>query len=108
MQDEKKMKVKKGWLAVEVGLEEEDGGFQRFVMPISYLHHPLFRQLLEKAQEVYGYHAAGPLRLPCSVNDFLCLRWQIEKEKSDHQSSRRRHHHHHLHPLAGSLSFQSC
>ncbi|GMP26502.1 hypothetical protein CsSME_00002913 [Camellia sinensis var. sinensis] len=51
MQEEKKMKVKKGWLAVRVGLEDEDGGFQRFVIPISYLYHPLFKRLLEKAHE---------------------------------------------------------
>ncbi|XVE86442.1 hypothetical protein DITRI_Ditri18aG0034600 [Diplodiscus trichospermus] len=72
MVDDKKAKVKKGWLAVEVGLEE-DGGFQRFVIPISYLYHPLFKQLLDKAHEVYGYHTSGPLRLPCSTDDFLNL-----------------------------------
>ncbi|KAA8547060.1 hypothetical protein F0562_003489 [Nyssa sinensis] len=64
MQEEKKMKVKKGWLAVQVGLEEEDGCFQRFVIPISYLYHPLFQRLLDKAHEVYGYHTTGPLKLP--------------------------------------------
>ncbi|KAB5520764.1 hypothetical protein DKX38_025083 [Salix brachista] len=59
MQEDKKSKVKKGWLAVRVGLEDEDGGFQRFVIPISYLYHPLFKRLLEKAHEVYGYHTSG-------------------------------------------------
>ncbi|KAF5745062.1 hypothetical protein HS088_TW07G00643 [Tripterygium wilfordii] len=80
--DNKKSKVKKGWLAVEVGLEEEEDycGFQRFVIPISYLYHPLFKTLLDRAREVYGYHADGPLRLPCSVDEFLHLRWRIEKE----------------------------
>nr|CAN76261.1 hypothetical protein VITISV_018522 [Vitis vinifera] len=97
------MKVKKGWLAVEVGLEEEDGGFQRFVIPISYLYHPLFKRLLEKAQEVYGFHTAGPLRLPCSVDDFLHLRWRIERENGSHHN-----HHHHHHHLSGALSFHSC
>ncbi|KAL0332626.1 UNVERIFIED_CONTAM: Auxin-responsive protein SAUR15 [Sesamum calycinum] len=61
---DKKMKVKKGWMAVQVGLEDEDGGFQRFSIPISYLYHPLFQRLLDKAREVYGYHADGPLMLP--------------------------------------------
>ncbi|KAJ6349241.1 hypothetical protein OIU77_006761 [Salix suchowensis] len=42
---EDKKKVKKGCIAVRVGLEEEDGGFQRFVIPISYLYHPLFKRL---------------------------------------------------------------
>ncbi|XP_052196993.1 auxin-responsive protein SAUR32-like [Diospyros lotus] len=101
--EEKKMKVKKGWLAVRVGLEDEDGGgFQRFVIPISYLYHPLFRSLLEKAHEVYGYNAAGPLRLPCSVDDFLHLRWMVEKEAAATS------HHHHHHHLPVSLSFHSC
>ncbi|KAF5745061.1 auxin-induced protein 6B-like [Tripterygium wilfordii] len=104
MQEEKKNKVKKGWLAVEVGLEEEeeDCEFQRFVIPISYLYHPIFKTLLDRAYEVYGYHADGPLRLPCSVDDFLHLRWRIEKE-----SDRRRHAQHH-HQLPLPLSFHSC
>ncbi|WOL13738.1 auxin-responsive protein SAUR32-like [Canna indica] len=85
------MKAKKGSLTVRVGLEEEDGedagsGFRKFVVPISYLYHPLFRRLLEAAQEVYGYHSSGPLKLPCSVDDFLHLRWLIERESSSHHS----------------------
>eukprot|EP00262_Sarcandra_glabra_P018964 TRINITY_DN6980_c1_g1_i1.p1 TRINITY_DN6980_c1_g1~~TRINITY_DN6980_c1_g1_i1.p1 ORF type:complete len:104 (+),score=12.91 TRINITY_DN6980_c1_g1_i1:40-351(+) len=103
MQEEKRSKVKKGRLAVRVGLEDEDGGFQRFVIPISYLYHPSFKKLLEKAQEVYGYHTTGPLRLPCSVDDFLHLRWSIERETQHHHLH---HHHHHHHPSA--FSFHSC
>ncbi|XP_059658615.1 auxin-induced protein 15A-like [Cornus florida] len=97
MPEDKKMKAKKGWLAVRVGLEDEDGGFQRFVIPISYLYHPLLQDLLDRAHEVFGYHTTGPLRLPCSVDDFLHLRWRIEKEANNH------HHH-----LPSSLFFNSC
>lgn len=79
-----RMKVKKGWLAVRVGGEDEDGGSdqndQRFTMPISHLSPPQFSNLLEQAQEIYGFHGAGPLRLPCSVDYFLQLRWTVEKE----------------------------
>ncbi|XVF60968.1 hypothetical protein PTKIN_Ptkin08bG0090200 [Pterospermum kingtungense] len=100
-QEDKKAKVKKGWLAVEVGLED-DGGFQRFVIPISYLYHPLFKRLLDKAHEVYGYHTTGPLRLPCSTDDFLNLKWRTEKESNHH------HHHHRHHHLPLTLSFHSC
>lgn len=71
--------MKKGWLSVDVGLEGE-GGFQRFRIPISYLYHKLFKQLLEKARDVYGYHTTGPLKLPCSVDDFFNLKWKIEAE----------------------------
>ncbi|KZV53854.1 auxin-induced protein 6B-like [Dorcoceras hygrometricum] len=91
--------MKKGWVAVEVGVEdiEEDGSFQKFSVPISYLYNPLFRNLLDKAREIYGYHAIGPLRLPCSADDFLHLRSRIEKE------SRNRRH-----LQTSSLSFRSC
>ncbi|CAL1380117.1 unnamed protein product [Linum trigynum] len=119
---QEKMKVKKGWLAVQVGLEEEDRrqGYdtsRKFVIPISYLYHPLFKNLLDKAHEVFGYHAAGPLRLPCSVDDFLHLRWQIEREPDHHHSHSHRHHihrggssssHHHHHLLPTAFSFHSC
>ncbi|KAK7410923.1 hypothetical protein VNO78_02151 [Psophocarpus tetragonolobus] len=101
MQEEKKMKVKKGFLAVQVGGEEEGGSSERFMIPISYLYHPLFKRLLDKAREVYGYHTDGPLKLPCSVDDFLHLRWLIQKESSPH-------HHHHNHRLPHSLNFHSC
>ncbi|GJM86980.1 hypothetical protein PR202_ga02889 [Eleusine coracana subsp. coracana] len=42
--DERKGKVKKGWLAVRVGAAEGGGGGagDRFVIPIAYLYHPLF------------------------------------------------------------------
>lgn len=110
LEDNKKMKVKKGFVAVQVGLEDEDEAVQRFVIPISYLYHPLFRRQLDEAHEVYGYHTNGPLRFPCSVDDFLHLRWRIEKEPSG--GSVHHHHHHHSrhhHPhLSSSLSFHSC
>ncbi|KAL7142066.1 hypothetical protein ABFS83_08G097600 [Erythranthe nasuta] len=86
-QDEKKRKVKKGWVAVQVGFggtineQNQDYScteFTRFVIPISYLYNPLFQRLLDKAREVYGYHAPGPLTLPCSIDDFLHIQMRIE------------------------------
>ncbi|GAB4835511.1 hypothetical protein Ancab_000420 [Ancistrocladus abbreviatus] len=106
MQEEKKVKVKKGSLAVQVGLEDED--VQRFVIPISYLYHPLFSTLLEKAREVYGYRVSGPLHLPCSADDFLHLRWQIEKKTGSRHHNSHHHHHHSSYHLYHSLSFRSC
>lgn len=104
MQENKKnMKVKKGWLAIRVGLEDEE--FERFTIPISYLYHPLFKTLLDRAHDAYGYNDVGPLKLPCSVDDFHHLRWRIEKESDTH-------HHHHFHQSttapARALSFRSC
>ncbi|PKU87480.1 Auxin-induced protein X10A [Dendrobium catenatum] len=99
MTDDKKTKVKKGWLVVAVGLDSDEDaggdGFRRFAIPISYLHHPLFLRLLEAARETYGYKTAGPLRLPCSVEDFLHLRWVIDRERSSGSSH-------------ASLSLHSC
>ncbi|ONK65437.1 uncharacterized protein A4U43_C07F37110 [Asparagus officinalis] len=70
--NEKRSKIKKGFMAVRVGLEEEEEDrFERFTIPVAYLHHPLFRSLLETSREVYGYASSGPLKLPCSVDDFL-------------------------------------
>lgn len=80
----KKSKLKRGWVTVQVGLAD-DGYDQydvecarRFCIPISYLYNPLFQELLDRATEVYGYNVNGPLMLPCSIEDFLHLRWQIE------------------------------
>jgi SAUR family protein len=92
--EEKRGKVKKGWLAVRV---DEDQ--RRFVIPIAYLYHPLFRRLLEAAREAYGYHSSGPLRLPCSVDEFLRLRALVERDNSSaHSSSSSSSHRMHLAP----------
>ncbi|EYU35729.1 hypothetical protein ABFS82_12G041400 [Erythranthe guttata] len=104
MQEERKMKLKKGWVVVQVGLEDEDGGgiFQRFSVPISYLYHPFFQSLLDKASEVYGYHTNGPLRLPCSAIDFLDLRWRVETETTATHGNHHHHHHQRRHQLRAS------
>lgn len=38
---------------------------KRFVVPLCYLNHPIFRVLLEMAEEEYGLLIQGPLRVPC-------------------------------------------
>ncbi|KAL3505463.1 hypothetical protein ACH5RR_035304 [Cinchona calisaya] len=38
---------------------------KRFVVPICYLNHPIFRVLLEMAEEEYGLTVDGPLQIPC-------------------------------------------
>ncbi|KAF9599801.1 hypothetical protein IFM89_001747 [Coptis chinensis] len=73
-------RVRKGWIAVRVGLEKEEGGFQTFSIPISDLCHPLYGDLLEKSQEMYGSNKEGLLRLPCSVEEFENLRLRVEQE----------------------------
>ncbi|XP_028767077.1 auxin-responsive protein SAUR61-like [Neltuma alba] len=39
----------------------------RFVMPIEYLCHGVFRELLEQSQAKYGDSVKGPITLPCDA-----------------------------------------
>ncbi|XP_009591236.1 auxin-responsive protein SAUR21-like [Nicotiana tabacum] len=54
-----------GNLAIYVGEERE-----RFVVPTSYLSHPLFKILLEKTYNEFGFEQRSGLVVPCSVNAF--------------------------------------
>ncbi|XP_047312352.1 auxin-responsive protein SAUR19-like [Impatiens glandulifera] len=54
-----------GFLAMYVGEER-----RRFVVPMSYLSHPLFKILLEKAHDEFGFQQRQGLVMPCSVNEF--------------------------------------
>ncbi|XP_077246770.1 SAUR-like auxin-responsive protein family [Tasmannia lanceolata] len=38
---------------------------KRFVVPLYYLNHPIFRVLLEMAEEEFGSMVHGPLKVPC-------------------------------------------
>ncbi|GFP86961.1 auxin-induced protein x15 [Phtheirospermum japonicum] len=49
---------------------------ERFLVPLCYLNHPIFRVLLEMAEEEYGLTAHGPLQVPCEkelMESILCL-----------------------------------
>ncbi|KAE8663539.1 Indole-3-acetic acid-induced protein ARG7 [Hibiscus syriacus] len=60
--------VPKGHVAVYVG----DCNKKRFVIPISFLNHPLFRDLLDRAEEDFGFnHPMGGLTIPCSEVYFV-------------------------------------
>ncbi|XP_057749937.1 auxin-induced protein 15A-like [Arachis stenosperma] len=59
--------VSKGHLAVYVGEK-----MKRFIVPISYLNQPSFQDLLNKAEEEFGYvHPMGGLTIPCTEDVFL-------------------------------------
>ncbi|CAK8576674.1 unnamed protein product [Lathyrus sativus] len=65
----KEFEVPKGNLAVYVGDK-----MRRFVIPVSYLNQPLFQELLNKAEEEFGYdHPTGGLTIPCGEDEFLNL-----------------------------------
>ncbi|XWS62689.1 hypothetical protein CRYUN_Cryun06bG0032600 [Craigia yunnanensis] len=62
--------VTKGHFAVYVGEAEK----KRFVVPISFLKHPSFQNLLSQAEEEYGFnHPLGALMIPCSEEAFTDL-----------------------------------
>ena len=55
--------VPKGHFAVYVGETEK----KRYLVPISYLKHPSFQNLLSQAEEEFGFdHSTGGLTIPCS------------------------------------------
>ncbi|EYU29499.1 hypothetical protein MIMGU_mgv1a023118mg, partial [Erythranthe guttata] len=62
--------VPNGHLAVYVGEREK----KRFVIPLSYLNHPSFQDLLCRAEEQFGFHhPMGGLTIPCSEDLFVDL-----------------------------------
>ncbi|KAF8694952.1 hypothetical protein HU200_038061 [Digitaria exilis] len=71
-----KQQQREGCFTVCVG-----AGRQRFVVRTECVNHPLFRALLEEAEEAFGYAAAGPLALPCDADAFVRVLEQIQEEE---------------------------
>ncbi|KAK9942808.1 hypothetical protein M0R45_008456 [Rubus argutus] len=72
----KSIDIPKGYLAVYVGESQK----KRFIIPISYLNHPLFRDLLSQAEEEFGYdHPMGGITIPCSEHTFLDLTTRLSE-----------------------------
>jgi SAUR family protein len=64
-----------GCFAVLVGPDKE-----RFVVRARCANHPLFRALLDQAETEYGFAGCdGPLQLPCSVDDFMDVMWEMQQ-----------------------------
>ncbi|KAH7866857.1 hypothetical protein Vadar_025874 [Vaccinium darrowii] len=64
--DEVGRRAPKGHFVVYVGEE-----MRRFVVPISYLRVPIFKQLLDMAAEEYGFqHSQKGIVLPCHESSF--------------------------------------
>ncbi|KAI3807976.1 hypothetical protein L1987_23916 [Smallanthus sonchifolius] len=81
--DDHKMNIPKGCVAVMVGHEDEEQ--KRFIIPVMYMNHPLFMELLKEAEDEYGFHHQGPINIPCHVQDFCVVQGMIDQD----------HHHHH-------------
>ncbi|XP_047329384.1 auxin-responsive protein SAUR15-like [Impatiens glandulifera] len=73
--------VPAGHVAVCVGTT-----LRRFIIPTSYLNHPVFRTLLVLAEEEYGFTNSGPLMIPCEEELFEEILNQLNR--SDSGSSR--------------------
>ncbi|KAF5726111.1 hypothetical protein HS088_TW23G00852 [Tripterygium wilfordii] len=71
--------VPKGYLAVYVGPE-----LRRFIIPTRYLSHSLFKVLLEKAEEEFGFDHCGGLTIPCEIETFKILLKCMENHQTDH------------------------
>nr|KYP68309.1 Auxin-induced protein X10A [Cajanus cajan] len=70
----KSSNVPKGHVAVYVGELQK----KRFVVPISYLNHPLFIDLLNIAEQEFGFnHPMGGLTIPCKEDAFINLTTQL-------------------------------
>ena len=64
----------KGHIVVYVGEAQK----KRFVVPISYLNHPSFVDLLNRVVEEFGYnHPMGGLTIPCKEEAFITLTSQL-------------------------------
>ncbi|KAF8377843.1 hypothetical protein HHK36_031228 [Tetracentron sinense] len=62
--------VPKGHFAVYVGENQK----KRFVVPMSYLNHPSFQDLLTQAEEEFRFdHPMGGLTIPCKEAAFIDL-----------------------------------
>ncbi|XP_010548086.1 PREDICTED: auxin-responsive protein SAUR21-like [Tarenaya hassleriana] len=65
-------RVPKGHLPVYVGEHKEEK--KRFVIPVSYINHPLFMGFIKRAEEEFGFNPQmGALTIPCKEEAFLGL-----------------------------------
>ncbi|CAI9771533.1 unnamed protein product [Fraxinus pennsylvanica] len=67
--------VPKGDLAVYVG-DKEDGTC-RVLVPVTYINHPLFGELLREAEKVYGFNHPGGIQIPCQKSEFENVQMKI-------------------------------
>ncbi|KAK9112968.1 hypothetical protein Scep_020487 [Stephania cephalantha] len=69
--------VPKGHLAVYVGVTQK----KRFVVPVTFLRHSSFQDLLSQAEEEFGFdYPMGGLTIPCNEEAFLDLTHNLEKD----------------------------
>ncbi|KAK9079606.1 hypothetical protein SSX86_001279 [Deinandra increscens subsp. villosa] len=72
---EEKPHVPRGHLAVYFGEEEDE--VRRVLVPVIYLNHPVFGELLREAERVYGYNHRGGIHVPCRLSEFEDVQTRI-------------------------------
>lgn len=88
LEGESSFEVPKGFLAVYVGEH-----MKRYVMPTEYLCRPAFKELMERAAEVFGYEHEGGLRIPCDEEAFeetLKVMEQMRKDVKQEKKERKK------------------
>jgi SAUR family protein len=93
--------IPKGYFAILVGHEDK---LERFVIPVFYINHPLFNDLLKEAEAEYGFDHKGPITIPCRVEEFRSVQDSIDRDFHNHHHRYRHHnqyHHHHHHHVVG-------
>ncbi|XP_024390203.1 protein SMALL AUXIN UP-REGULATED RNA 51 [Physcomitrium patens] len=73
--------VPSGSLAVYVGPKR-----RRFVIQTSFLYTRVFRELLRRSEEEYGFETEGGLRIACEAGNFEKLLWQLETSGNSDES----------------------
>ncbi|KAK8483292.1 hypothetical protein V6N13_075498 [Hibiscus sabdariffa] len=71
--------VPSGHVAVCVGTS-----CRRFVVRVTYLNHPVFKEFLIRAEEEYGFSNEGPLTIPCDESVFEEVIRFISRSESGH------------------------
>lgn len=75
--------VKEGHFAVIAVNTGNEPKKKRFIVPLSYLSHPGFVRLLEKAAEEYGFDHDGALTVPCQPSELERILSEQWKEDTD-------------------------
>ncbi|XP_075519232.1 auxin-responsive protein SAUR36-like [Primulina tabacum] len=73
---EKPVQVPKGHIAVYVG--QQDGDSQRMSVPVVFINHPLFVDLLKESEREYGFDHPGGITIPCRISEFESVQTQIK------------------------------
>ncbi|GMI90675.1 SMALL AUXIN UPREGULATED RNA 52 [Hibiscus trionum] len=71
--------VPAGHVAVCVGTS-----CRRFVVSVTHLNHPVFKNFLVQAEEEYGFSSHGPLTIPCDESVFEEVIRFISRSESGH------------------------